>query len=304
MSRNPRKPEGPIIYHSQQDLEEPRHDKIEPFESVSEVLEWEEVLRNECFGKTNNRLQEIWFRGTRKHFRLTPGIYRPKITDIASKWEINWRPDEDTPRDAASELELKRLALERDMLVTFARESRSLLQYDSEQELYFVARHYGMPSRLLDWSISPLIALFMCVFPEPLRKPPGMDSPQEKEEDGVIYAMNPAKLKPPGYICDQYDPKVSEAIEFITKWKAAPKKPHILAIRPHTLAGRIERQMSRFTLHGHGSKRQRNRTLQSRRVSNEHKPLIRAQLERIGVNQFTVYNTLDRLVNDIDDRFS
>lgn len=161
-----------------------------------------------------------------------------------------------------------------------------------------------MPSRLLDWSVSPLIALFMCVFPEP-RGPSRGRNTQEKprEEDGVLYAMDPKELDPPGYICHQHDPMVEKAIEAVTMWKR-PGKPAILPIRPHTLAGRIDRQSSRFTLHCHGAKPQRNQTLRSRRVPIDCKERIRRQLERIGVNEFSVYYTLDRLASDISDRFS
>jgi len=297
----------PIIYHSSRGYKELNHGKNKPFESIADVLKWEDDLRRELFGEgSSDRLQEIWFRGTSKHFDLVPGIYRKKITDLANDTNRDWSFG-NNPRHAG--LEKKRLNVERDMMLTFEREAGPLLQYKSEQELYFLARHYGMPSRLLDWSISPLIALFMCVFPEPSR-PPRAKSAQEEEqeEDGVIYAMDPHGLKPPGYICHQNDPMVEEAIEKITMWNdkryKQPGNPGILPIRPHTLAGRIDRQMSRFTLHCHGAKAQQNSTLHARRVSKKHKNLIRNQLERIGVNEFSVYYTLDRLVGDITDRFS
>jgi len=272
------------------------------------VLEWEERLRREFFGRNkadaDDRLQEIWFRGTRKHFPLAPGIYRREITKLANDKHRDWSFSDDSPRRGASALELRRLNLERDMMLMFERECGPLLQYTFEQELYFLARHYGMPSRLLDWSISPLIALFMCVFPEPRRPPRGTSSQQEQQEqqekDGVIYAMDPEGLDPPGYICHQHDPKVTKAIEVVTMWKK-PGRPAILPIRPHTLAGRIDRQLSRFTLHCHKAKPTR---LRSRRVSKDCKDRIRSQLERIGVNEFSVYYTLDRLVSDISDRFS
>jgi hypothetical protein len=53
-----------------------------------------------------------------------------------------------------------------------------------------------------------------------------------------------------------------------------------------------------FTLHSHGAKPQKNSTLRSRRVSKSCKGRIRGQLERIGINEFSVYYTLDRLVSD------
>jgi FRG domain len=322
MARQVHAPRIPIIFHSRQGLEKPNDDKIVPLESVADVLEWEEHLRGELFGNeklsardsrgktsTGDRLQEIWFRGTRKHFPLAPGIYRTEITDLANDNNRDWLFGDRPPRSPESALELKRLNIERDMMLAFEREAGPLLEYNFEQELYFLARHYGMPSRLLDWSISPLIALFMCVFPEP-RRPPRRKNMQEEppEEDGVIYAMDPEKLDPPGYICHQHDPMVKEAIEVVTMWNDEGYKeednPAILPIRPHTLAGRIDRQLSRFTLHCYKAKPQENDSLRSRRVSKDCKERIRGQLERMGVNEFSVYYTLDRLVTDISDRFS
>lgn len=307
MLRKRSAPEIPIICYSPNNYEGPNQDKSNPFESIADALKWEEDLRGEFFGDSGaDRLQEIWFRGTRKHFDLVPGIYRQEITDVASNPDRDWLFGKRPQSDGTSPLEQKRLNVERDMMLTFEREAGPLLQYKSEQELYFLARHYGMPSRLLDWSISPLIALFMCVFPEPSRASTGRN--EQQEEDGIIYAMNPEGLNPPGYICHQNDPKVEEAIEKVTMWNDGRYKqvgnPGILPVRPHTLAGRIDRQMSRFTLHCHGAKPGENGTLRSRRVSKHCKGRIRRQLERIGVNEFSVYHTLDRLVCDITDRFS
>jgi hypothetical protein len=302
MNRKMPSPEIPVIYPQQ--IDDTASDRRE-INSVADALKWEEELRGPLF-KYDDRLREIWFRGTSTNLSLAPGMYRGDVTELAR--DKRWA-DESACQSQAEDLEERRLGLEREMLQTFERESGPLLQYTFEQELYFVARHHGMPSRLLDWSISPLIALFMCVFPEPTRRRRGnsAQADAEKQSEGVIFAMDPEKLHPQEYIHHQHDPAVKAAIELVTKWNDKDYKNEgkrlILPVRPHTLPGRVDRQMSRFTLHCHRAAARQNSTLRSCSVPSRSKDQIRSQLERIGINEFSVYYTLDRLVSDITDRF-
>jgi FRG domain len=278
----------------------------EPIKSISELLEWEQLLRETYFGdRADDRLLEVWFRGTRGTHPLLPGIYRPEINAEIKAGKRDWL----FGKSAEDESELCRLNLERDMMLTFEREAGVLFQHRSEQELYFMARHHGMPSRLLDWSSSPLIALFMCVHQEPSKNRSGRKNELGQEsktgqngETGMIYAMDPEEL-PTGYICHQNDPKVANAVEVITTWEEPKYSPAILPIRPHTLAGRIDRQVSRFTLHSHGAQREKNWTLTRRTMEPECEAQIQAQLERLGIDEFAAYYTLDRLVSEIKRRF-
>lgn len=45
----------------------------------------------------------------------------------------------------------------------------------------FLMQHYGVPTRLLDWTESPLVALYFCVNSEP-------------EKDGAIWILKPSEL--------------------------------------------------------------------------------------------------------------
>src|SRR5262249_16255651 len=63
------------------------------------------------------------------------------------------------------------------------RESRSQRcpPYNDLNGWLILARHFGLPTRLLDWSMSPLTALFFAV--------------QELDEtDGALWALNPGHL--------------------------------------------------------------------------------------------------------------
>jgi len=84
MPRTSNQSEIPLIYHSPHDHKELNQGKNKPFESIADVLKREDDLRRKFFGEgSTDRLQEIWFRGTGKHFNLVPGIYRKEITDLA-----------------------------------------------------------------------------------------------------------------------------------------------------------------------------------------------------------------------------
>ena len=238
----------------------------------------------------------VWYRGhSKRTYPLAPGVYRSEFTSLAQKC-CNEPDDEE-----------KRLTLERNVLNEFRSTGATFFNPDHIINLYFIAQHHGIPTRLLDWTSNPLAALFF-----PVEK--------EDDNDGDVFLMEPTKLIPrptrepdkskPSlvwpHIHTMRHPFVRDRIG-ITFWHD-PKntwEPEalIIPVRPDNTAGRIGQQSSCFTLHMHKSQSRTNPTLAQIKVPAEHKPKLRAELHRLNINNFTIFNDLDHLSAEIKRRW-
>jgi len=234
----------------------------------------------------------VWYRGhSKRTYSLVPGVYRSEFTKLAQTCS-NVGDDEE-----------RRLTLERDMLNEFRTTGATFFNPDHIISLYFIAQHNGMPTRLLDWTSNPLAALFFTVE-------------DEDNNDGDVFVMEPTKLIPrPTRRLDKSKPNlvwphihtmrhpfVRDRIG-ITFWQIPKNKwePEalIIPVRPDNTAGRIGQQSSCFTLHMHKSKSGNNPTLAQIKVPAKHKPNLRAELHRLNINNFTIFNDLDHLSAEI-----
>jgi FRG domain len=126
-------------------------------------------------GMTSVR-RRLWFRGVNNvGYPLVPRLYRSdsEVADL--------------------------LALEQEMLAEFRSRSRPLLTSEmaSDWEYLFVMQHYGVPTRLLDWSENALFALYFA-----------LSAAEEKgyPTDAAVWILDPAVwnsevvpgMKPPG----------------------------------------------------------------------------------------------------------
>jgi hypothetical protein len=238
-------------------------------------------------GEDQGMLSELWYRGVNTAYASqAPGVYRPGFTDRAKRLNVK------------GGVENKRLRLERDMLSQFRTAGAAFLTGYSRTQIYFVAQHYGMPTRLLDWSTNPLAALFFACE--------GQD-----DQDGYVYAMNAKQVIPvearkrPGERLWQSVMTMRHAyVEYaigLSFWDE-PKADHnafVLPVRPDAVPGRIGQQSSCFTLHMHGSAPVTNPTLITIRVDAGSKGPIREALHLVNINQYTTYNDLDHLSKEL-----
>lgn len=114
----------------------------------------------------------FWFRGHGlDSYKLKPSLYRhPKISDVSSLIELEWG-----------------------LIKQFKARSVPYIPYNYRGDDYdmlhtmFVMQHYGVPTRLLDWTENPFIALFFALSDSNEKRPP------DNEDDSVVWMLDPVK---------------------------------------------------------------------------------------------------------------
>lgn len=179
-------------------------------------------------------------------------------------------------------------------------------------EVYFLARHFGLPTRLLDWTTNPAVALFFAIA-------------NETDKDGAVFAMNARYCwpdfdyarRPPSEsgprvvpaeewihrdeVASQDDPIIVKWIEYLFGAEAAPKNDPIpvIPVVPVLNNHRVLRQGSRFTLHPPDAMPLKGEFLKKCRVSAAAKKDLQVVLRRLGVHLESIYGDLDHLAQEM-----
>lgn len=149
-----------------------------------------------------------------------------------------------------------------------------------------IAQHYGLPTRLLDWTESATTALyFTCLIPN---------------TDGIVFLMNPTELNSLSALKEAriLDPQTDHHLieRFLTPRATEGKKRSLpVAVNPIWGSERIIVQRGTFTLHGPTF------SLDDAKVSSlvavpilrESKPRLRQELRRVGVDEMTLFPELE-----------
>jgi len=161
----------------------------------------------------------------------------------------------------------------------------------------FLAQHYGLPTRLLDWTKAPLYALFFAVWE------PGRD-----KVDGTLWGMEPARLNEvfTGEFCIYHDsdPPAKSLVHAAFTLKA-PVLNYAVAIEPDERDARMLLQQSRFTIHGDSdslnSLKHSSTFLDPIVIPARSKPKLRAQLDDLGITRSSLFPDLSNLAIELKD---
>lgn len=237
----------------------------------------------------------LWFRGTgNSAYKLLPSLYRHCI------------------RKNMAELE----ALERDLMTRFRQRSipfvnRPLLD---DWDMFFFKQHYGVPTRLLDWTENPFIALYFAVMSCQLTgKFVGDDAVLEFPSDAAVWMLTPDAWNAHALRHQGFDRGILTPTDDALKGYKPLTKFSDMNIYPVAMYGahnspRIVAQRGVFTIFGQGTSAMEEaydadkfpvNCLTKIVLNKLVLPGIRRSLLNTGITESVVFPDLDGLAREI-----
>ncbi len=239
-------------------------------EPVGTINNLEALVTRSVESKLHWNRGEVWWRGHgTAQWSLVPGVHR---RNQGTAYERN--------------------ITTRFMLKAHTRHPKCPLEDDITAWL-FLMQHYRLPTRLLDWTASPLIAMFFAVTDEP-------------DNDGAVWALDPYALNASQVGVSMVLNASSDAVRplFTAAFRVlAPPPTHTLALYGREVDVRMLVQQSAFTIHPNaipidtipGADAFTRKFI----VPAASKPLLIAQLAAMGLQLHTLFPDLEHLARDL-----
>jgi hypothetical protein len=219
------------------------------------------------------------------HDKKTESEKNENFTDLLFRGQ---NTDKDLfPKIARIKLKGKIKNIEKLMLDEFKRAIVPLSEFKPEDEwdLLALAQHHGLPTRLLDWTYNPLVALWFAVFDINVN------------ENAVVWIFNADK--------DDFrndTDKIQPLSNKVTK-----------IYRPKIISRRISSQNGVFSVHKinnndkfiafNKNKNYKNK-LTKIIIESKHFSQIKKDLDLLGINNSTIFPDIDGLCKHLEYRFT